>query len=281
MFGFPGSRSRARRIHPAQPTATSLRRGVEFDQSFLRLYLSGMNLSNDATSPNTVLGVGTGTCMDFLNTTMIKFTSSISKSTGASFSPGSGQGGMGKGLTIANSTWYHVYAFMAQTGPDVYFDTSASAANIPIAGAPYRRLGSFRTSGAAAILAFTQVGDYFRMSASTLDVNTTNPGTAAVTSTLTVPTGVQVMANINVGLVADAGSGNSIYVSDLAASDEAPSPTAAPLGTFRAGASFNQQANVFVMTNTSGQIRYRVDNSTASVIVRIATLGWTDMRGVV
>lgn len=77
--------------------------------SGMRGHIAGMNLSNDATTPNSVIDISTGSCTSDDATTMIAFASAITKSIASTWSLGSGNGGLDTGSVLA-STWYHVYA---------------------------------------------------------------------------------------------------------------------------------------------------------------------------
>jgi len=248
----------------------------------LRSYLAGLTVTNDGVLPNTVLDISAGSCADSTNTVMITL-GAFTKSTAGTWTAGTGNTGMGVGLTIANATWYHVFAIIVTGMPDIYFDASVTAANRPVGTTAFRRIGSFLSNGSAQIIGFIQDGDYFRWKASVLDVADTNPGTSAVTKTLaSVPTGVTVQAILN-SMPTFASSGAALLVfSDLAANDEAPSMTAAPLannqaGSLGGGAVMPEQ--IVIRTNTLAQIRYRLSVSGASDVVRAATLGWIDSRG--
>ena len=141
-----------------------------------------------------------------------------------------------------------------------------------------RRIGSIVRTGAA-IKAFSQLGDEFLWTTAVLDVDATNPGTLAVTATLTVPTGVKVWAKFNT--VSINGTVNhSVYFSSLDQTDEAASNTVAPLAAlgFSGGVAGFTGWNS-IRTNTLGQIRYRLDGSGAGDVLRLATFGFSDRRG--
>ena len=248
-----------------------------------RNYIAGYTLSNDAGSPNTVLDIAAGSAADSTNTQNINLGSAYTKSTAGLWAAGTGANGMGVGLTIANSTWYHVFAIINAGNPDVYFDTSVTAANKPVGTTYFRRIGSFLTDGSAHIISFTQNGSYFAWGTAVLDVNDTNPGTSAVLKTLaSVPTGVNVFARLNIKPTFASTGSAVLFVSDPATSDQAPSNTAAPLGTngaTSAPAGAVPGGYQEVLTSTSAQIRYRLSASGASDVVRMATLGWIDSRG--
>lgn len=241
----------------------------------------------------TTLTVAAGMCTDSTGAAIINLASALTKSTAGAFAAGNNQNGMGKGLTIANSTWYHAYAFVpsgtvAVNGVyagDVYFDTSASGANTPTGALYFRRIGSFKTNGSAQIVAYVQDGDLFQWdSPSTPDYATANPGTSAVTITSNVPTGVRVEAVI-VPEVTYASSGHPSCwkLSDLAVADTAPSRSTGPYsqgGSLSLGGGITPATPpVLVMTNTSAQYRFRTSASAASDSFAFLCTAWRDTRG--
>jgi hypothetical protein len=242
----------------------------------LRGYLAGCTLSNNATTPNTKLDVAAGVCADDTNAQMLALAAgTIDFGT-------TGVNGLDAG-TIASSTWYHVFGIGKADGTTgLLSSTSLSAPTMPAGYTLKRRLGSVKSDGSAHLLGFVQDGDYFRWKASVRDIFVTNPGTAAVTATLSVPTGVNLFALINL-ILALTTTSSTAYVSDLAANDEAPTATGsatAPGATLMnpvGGSSMGAQ--VQVRTNTSAQIRYRLSASGSDVTIAIITLGWVDRRG--
>jgi hypothetical protein len=247
------------------------------DPSYMQGFLGGLGLSNDGTSPNTVIDIASGACVDSTNATLIKL-AAFTKSTAGAWTAGSGNDGMGKSLTIANTTWYHVFTIINSGSADVYFDTSASAANAPTGTTAFRRIGSFLTNGSAHIIAFYQVCDDFWWLVPVNDVSATNPGTSAVTRTLTVPAGVVVEAHFE---VQDFASATNHYglVTPLAITDSTPSSSLATYYAFGGASSVVANIPVRVLTNTSSQIRTRQSASGSSDTLNIYTHGWRDCRG--
>ena len=204
------------------------------------------------------------------------------KSTAGAWTSGTGNNGMGNGLTIADSTWYHVCLAYNGGTPDVWFDTSAVCANVPsgLSGTLFRRIGSFETNSSAQIFAFNQTGDRFDRALPLSEYQATPGVTTAASLTLTgVPTGVVVTAILS-GYIADATAPNStLYISSLAQTDTAAgalaitgvvssAPSAEALGGF---------SGFTVVTNTSAAVRRRVNSTTAAI--NIITNGWIDSRG--
>jgi hypothetical protein len=227
-------------------------------------YLYGLTLSR---SSATALGIAAGIAMDSTNVVGIKLASAFTKSTAGAWTVGTGQNGMGNSLTIANNTWYHVFAILNAGVADAYFDTSVSAANKPAGTTYFRRIGSFKTDGSAQIIAFTQTGDLFQWSTEVTD------GSAITTTglkTVTVPTGVAVNWQGRVNLSAGA------TVVGLEILTPGVTPHASSL-LIIAGTSVGAAVPYSCLTNTSAQINDAQHLNAASY--SLFTTGWLDRRG--
>lgn len=146
-----------------------------------------------------------------------------------------------------------------------------------------RRIGSIIRTGGI-IKPFVQDGDLFMFKSPSPDIAATNPGTFAVTSTVTVPTGIRVRAQLVVASIGSAltDQPSAIYISDLALTDVAAGNTSAFTSNFYTGvASISAPggSTVEVMTNMSGQVRSRVAISAAGTVLHISTMGWSDGSG--
>lgn len=245
-------------------------------------YLWGLTLSNnsgDATNDiDIALGEASSSSTTYANRVVMSLTSTLTKQLDATWVAGTNQGGRSSSQALANGTW-HVCLIRIAGVDDVGFDTSATCANLITdhSATHVRRIGSILRESAA-IVAFTQTGDVFRRQSAVTDVNATNPGTAAVTRTLSVPTGIVVEAIVGLAVTGGAGGQNHAYLSPLAASDEAASSTRSQVGGNQsAGGMFSGWAQV--QTNTSSQIRSRVFYTDAGVAFSVATWGWNDARG--
>lgn len=245
-------------------------------QTILRDYLAGMNLANDGGTPNSVLDVSAGVCTDSTNVFLISLASSWTKSTAGTFVAGTGANGMGQGLTVTTSTWYHVFAIIVNGTADVYFDTSVSAANKPAGTTAFRRLGSFKTDGSSNILAFVQNGDRFDWGTPVADVTATPPDTNGHIVTLgSVPTGVIVQAVLTAFWSSSTASSPVMYLSSVAQADVAGTTTP----TMQINGSGLVSTWLLLSTNTSGQVRYRAGVSTGTPSISLITNGWIDTRG--
>jgi hypothetical protein len=242
----------------------------------LQGYLGGLALSNDGGSPNSVLDIAAGVCADSTAATYISL-GAFTKSTAGAWAAGTGSNGMGTGLTIANSTWYHVFAIMKAGVSDVYFDTSVSAANAPSGTTAFRRIGSFKTDGSAHILAFTQVYMAFYWATQVQDVNVTNLISASGTLlTLgSVPPGVKVQPLVRA--LTNATPAAPIF---LTSADETDVATTTTYST-TPGFDFSTNSQVFagyLTTNVVQQIRARGASGTTNDLA-IYTRGWVDALG--
>lgn len=229
---------------------------------------------------------GTCTSEDAAHATRVLMTGGPStKRLDAAWVVGTGQGGLDTGA-VGNGT-YHVFAIKRMdTGVvDRLFSLSATAPTLPANYTKQRRLGSIlRLAGAN--LAFVQYTDEFWLSTPVLDVNATNPGTAAVTRALTVPSGYRVKAYLNT--FANSAVGVQVVaflVSSLDLPDVAPSITVAPLGSVLVGVTSpvggigQIGGQMQVWTDTSAQVRSRATASGGGEVYRVVTLGWMDRRG--
>lgn len=255
--------------------------------STLAEQFASLTLSNAATNPSTTLGIAQGAASSddaaVANRVLMTLTASITKTT-AAWVVGTGNGGLDTGA-IAASTWYHVWLIeRTDTGVvDALFSLSASSPTMPTNYTKKRRIGSVLTDGSSALNYFSQDGDYFVWATvPALNVNTNNPGTSAVSATLSTPLNLTVLAIVNVQVNDTGANARQVLLSDLAQGDAAPSLTVAPLysvGTGVGVTALDLGAQVTVRTNTSSQIRYRFISSSAALTMRIATVGWFDRRG--
>ena len=240
-------------------------------------YISGLTLSNDSGTPNTVLDIAAGVCVDSAAAVFIRIASAFTKNTSGSWAAGSGNAGMGQGLTIANSTWYHVFAILNAGAADIYFDTSVSAANAPVGTTAFRRIGSFFTDSSAHILPFVQFGDTFIWGAPGHDINAFASSQTSSLKTLgSVPPGVQVDALLYAGGVNSAGA-----VGFLLSAPDATSVSGAGLAFFSffsPAAAVAAWAQLRIRTDTSQNIRV-VSSANINNTVQGWTYGWVDSRG--
>jgi hypothetical protein len=218
----------------------------------------------------------------------MKLPSAMSKTT-AAWAAGSGSGGLDTGTLVA-SAWYYIFLIKRlDTGAvDVCYSRSATVPTYPAGYTVSRRIGCIYLYSNSTWMKYWQDGDMIVLDAPSLDANVANPGTTAVLRTLSVPPGVRVKANIIVvGQANNTGTGDSpvsIYCSDPNAADIASAIASGAVTQevyFVASASGSTALGgpAQIWTNTSAQIRTRVQSSAAGTTLNISTIGWFDPRG--
>lgn len=248
-----------------------------------RGYIDGLILSNDTDADHDV-AIAAGTCKSVDNDATMTLSATLTKQIDVSWAEGDDSGGFPTALSIANNTWYHVFVIAKADGTvDGGFDTSLSATNL-LADATeyvdYRRIGSVLTDGSSNILSFRQRGSWFLWANARADVTDTNPGTSVQTVSLSVPPDVQVMVKMALHLEAS-GLATHIHVAE-----GGTLTVAASVGEFTLRNDIAAAGTIDVVgtvhdqwTDTSQQIDYDLDASAGGTVVRILTLGWSDLRG--
>lgn len=240
----------------------------------------GMTLSNNGTDAVNDIDIAAGSCAsdDSVDANRVLLNpGAMTKQLDAVWAAGSAAGGRISAESLVNGTW-HVYLFRRSSGVDDYCFSQSLTPTLPDGGTHKRRIGSILRESAA-IVPFVQDGSLFMRKAAVLDVDITNPGTSAVTRTLSVPVGLNLTALFHV-FTTGAATAAAFLFSDLAFMDVAPSASAAPLANHGSSLNaidwFSAQS---IRTNTSAQIRSRANASDANVRLRIATIGWIDNLG--
>jgi hypothetical protein len=263
-----------------------------------RGWIDGLVLSNDGTDATNDIGISAGACRstsnigpDGIRTTLAKYQAdleipvTIIKQLDVAWAPenydpengigGGGRSGLRSSSSISDTTW-HVFAIGGLDCPTdiLAHDGVDPSAVLPNGYTAWRALGSILRASAALVL-FTQSGDFFRLKAPPLDVDSTSITTSASTQTLTVPTGLSVRALCSM-FTAHAAAAH-VYIKHPDDTDSAPSTTAAPLVTGGTNTSDSATGQFVVETNASRQITVR--STASSTTVRIATAGWWHPRG--
>ena len=276
------------------------------------MYVNGMQLSNNATTPNTVLNVAVGQCRDYTNTNDIVINAVynttvvppvlVSNYVTASLGV-SGVGGIDVG-TVAASTMYAVYAIGSSASPAylvnyspinqvppvelpfslfpgaVILSTNFTAPVLPAGYDMFRRIGTIVTDGSSHIVPFTQVAsnDQSRYMSYGTAVNVVTAGhaTGYTAVNLNVTSPVVPLSAVNVLL--------SVSFTPTAAGDSVSfQPTGAGAGTTYAQVS-GSVAGVATLANVTcpdaivagvAEISYKV--TTALDAVTWGVLGFTDL----
>ena len=248
----------------------------------LRGHLFGCTMSTAGASAT--MSVSAGQWADSTNLIVAPL-AATSKTTSA-WVVGAAAGGLDTGAIAINS-WYHFYVIRRPDTSvvDVIFSLSATAPALPANYTQFRRIGSGRTDGVSQWILFTQIGDDFLWASPVIDVDAVNPGTAAVTRTLTTPLGVITNALLSVGINGSSSGVNAAYFSALSVTDQASQNANTAALTLPVTVSTSGVASAWtfvpssIRTNASSQIRSRMAVSGVADRTGIVTLGWTDTRG--
>jgi hypothetical protein len=255
------------------------------DAVVTRGHIFGVELSYTTTTTYTV-SAGEAASEQSTTPTKLALASAMAKSLSA-WAVGAGNGSLDTG-SVANNTWYHVHLIRRDSDGlvDVLLSLSATAPTMPSGWTARRRLGSIRTNGSAQITQFFQYGDEFIWNTAVTDVSVQNPGTSAVLRTLTVPTGIKVLAQITASV--SAGTTNAMVLLTCPDQTDTAPPAfvggaSVPAGPYSLSTPGNSNAwtvgRFSIRTNTSAQIRTRASASGASDGLQIFTTGWFDTRG--
>ncbi|MCZ7886059.1 hypothetical protein [Agrobacterium salinitolerans] len=251
----------------------------------IRGYLSpGFNLANNATDATNDLDFPAGVVASETANSILMAHSAGTAQLDVAY--GSGNGGRFDSA-ISDGTW-HCFIISNGTTTSRGFSKSldpTTQPNYPAGFTHYRRVASWpRISGALAKI--IQRGNYFWHSTRISDLSVFDPGTAAVVRTLSVPTGISVIAFGKAVIVVNPASGSNnrfLLLTSLAQADVDPamvggtialSTPAVPSATLH-----RAQGDFTVETNTSAQIRSRMNISDSAVNNQIITEGWIDYRG--
>lgn len=247
-------------------------------------HLGGLGVSNNVTDPTNDLDIAVGEAVSddaLIADRVLLNAGAMTKRVDAVWAAGTNAGGLAAADNLSGAKTFHVWIFRRTGGVDDYFFSTSLTPTVPDSGTKKRRIGSRLWSGSA-FVGVVQYGDECYLRSPVLDVDANNPGTAAVTRTLSVPTGIKVAAMVNVRSAGSATTeDNGVYLSSLDTTDVAASETVAPLvtvGGHQTGA-MGTIAPARIWTDVLAQIRSRMEASSANVILRIVTTGWFDPRG--
>jgi hypothetical protein len=249
-----------------------------------RGFLIGLEIANDLTNPDTHVLIREGICRDSLNTTTIEVTATRIKRLNAGFSVGDGNG-MRSSVSLADGTW-HIFAIggPGMVGEAFAHNTTDPSAVLPSGYTVYRHIASI-VRASSAIVKFFQDGDYFTLNVPATTNVAADPGTSAVNVTLSVPTGIQIVADLAAELYTLSTHGSSTTLGLVTSFDQTDTAPAGLVFDLRASAgSSSGSRNVSqiakrVKTNTNGQVRFRVNNSDAGLSGSLVVRGWWLNRG--
>ena len=216
-----------------------------------------------------------------------KVAGSFTKQIDATWVQGTGNGGRPSAtVSLVPNAWYHYHALSSADGSvvDFGFDGSPYAVelftdtNVIAAGlTKYKRLGSVRTDASSNILGFTQTGNDFEFDVPVSDVDTSDPGAAALTRTIMTPLGVQTRANINVTLRKITGVATFGVVYSPNISDPTPNAEIHNLYVDPSNSEISIYAG-HVITNIASQVKTVFSSSDLQTTLIISTMGWQEIE---
>lgn len=240
-----------------------------------RNFITGLTLSNDTDADHDI-AIAAGAARDATNAVDMALSATLTKQIDATWAVGDDAGGLDTG-SVGNSTLYAVWLIKrSDTGVvDALFSTSFTSPTMPTNYDYKRLIGAVKTDGSANIIAFTQVGDYFRytgdvitdVSDSTITDNTFEVGT------LSAPPNSLAHIYANATNTAMTGANLNVYVRYNGSADAASLNEA-----FAAIQNANPPDSIggigFVLTDGSGQIQYAAKEPDGTATVTISTFGF-------
>lgn len=187
-----------------------------------------------------------------------------------------GLGGLDTGIKAAKR-WYHVFAISKADGVSgVIASLSSAMPLLPAGFVHYRRIGAVATDASAALIPFSQSGDYFLWWFPINDISVTNVGAVEASFTLSSPPGVRTTVMISGYVLHSVTPSVPVYmhspdVVPMAAGGRACTAVTAP--TAGAAAGFSTQ----IRTDDLGRIA--AVSNTANTTLYLNTNGWIDTRG--
>ncbi len=251
--------------------------------SDIRGQIYGLTLSNNVTDATNDIDIAAGSAVDNNGAVSMLLASGLTKQLDAVWAVGNNAGMRASGAAIANTT-YHIFLIRRpDTGVvDIAADTSATGANIAAnTNAAYtqiRRIGSILRA-AGTIRAFRQVGKFFRLTTSVLEVSETSVQALSAVTLTSVPSGIRVKPRLQVGLEQTGGASSGI-IAYLTDGDSVVAGSIISVLAINNGpnVSFGRTLNETFITNTSAQIgrnTLAVGSPTGPVFT-LVNFGWED-----
>lgn len=242
-------------------------------------FIYGLTVSNNSSNPTTHLDVAAGKCRSSADEVDMSMAAPYTISL-AAFNE-SGEGSLDSGSVGNNTYFIHLISGSGKATRPLS-SLSASAPTLPSGYTHFRRIRAIiRTGGAIGIE--LQNGDIVMRSVPVNEWSTVDPGTSAISQTLAgVPAGIVVDAILASAVTINAAAAFvHALLTSLDQADTAPSATVFTIRNTSSGAGDANVAGTVcrIKTNTSRQIRWRVDVSGAAVGAIGVTHGWVDRRG--
>lgn len=247
-------------------------------------FLSGLIISNNSVDSDHDLDISIGSARSSDDSVTIPLGTALTKRIDAVWASGTGNGGLPSAVSLSSNTWYHVFIIAndGATTVDVGFDTDLSATNLLSDSSltKYRRIGSILTDASSNISEFRQIGDYFYWGVPTQDYSDTSLSTSRISVAIKTPVDIKTIAMVALRTVGAGGLNIAIILTDPDLSDVTPT-SAVSQGHADNSGSVDARGKSFIQvpTNTSSEIGFRANTSSASGAAQISTFGWIDQRG--
>jgi hypothetical protein len=251
--------------------------------TLLGTYFSGFALSNNAGDATHDIDVGVGYARDGSANFNWLTTATIVKQTDVAFAeyvaPGTASGGMDSTTPLGvGAATVHVF-MIGGTGKNTqpFFSTNISP-TLPTGFTNKVYVNSLLWDGSA-IRPFLQRGrDEIELKTPIVSLTTFVTVTTAGTATLTVPTGIELLAKVGVELAATTAA-DLMGISPLDRTDIAVTGNGVLFDVVVEASTGGFDGSVgYTKTNTSGQVRYRAAVGGAANKLNIGTIGWRVMR---
>ncbi len=208
--------------------------------------------------------------------------SALTKRLDAEWAEGSNVGGLDTG-TISNNATYHCFAIFNPTSntSDFLFSTSFSSPTFPSGYTLKKWVGAVITNGSANIIRFLQndLGDgslEFIWDTPQLDFSNTSRPITSTVATLTIPNGIDVMANIAVSQKAGNTPGDVFLL--IRSPNQTDMTPSTDLHNMCITDTLNEPAcntiHTSTKSNTVRTIRIRFSSSNNAGLFKIFTRGW-------
>jgi hypothetical protein len=240
--------------------------------------LFGLTLSNDATTPTTVLDIAPGgTTSDDNTTAMVLSVSGFKKNCNAAWAVGSGNGALDTGSAFTAGSWYHV--FLIERVDTYVVDVLISTSLTPTMPSGYtkkRRIWTISIDATPKIVPFVQLGDECLWVTPIGNYNNVSWGSGTVVAhTTSVPPGVKVTGIYQAYLAPTTGAAWFTLYSPDASGNIGNNPNGNI--TLWVNAGNGGAVELRMRTNTSQQIMFAGPN--AGTGYSLITRGWLDNRG--
>ena len=257
--------------------------GKVLDHPLPRAYITGLTLSNNGSDASHDIDIAVGECRDGSDSANMVIGGTLTKQIDASWAIGNNAGGLDGTESVSGTpdanTWYHVWLLRdPATGlMDASFSESASAPTLVGNYTQKRRIGAVLTDGSANIIAFYQHKDRFFWKLQVQDFSLASSSTGYVTRTLTVPTGIKVLAIHTLAI--DSTQVTPYYTIAVRYVDTTGAASSSNYTVGTSNSSGVGQTTLHIETDTSARYRTRNSHTDSTLKNTGHTMGWIDPRG--